>query len=145
MRVSTKVEYGLIALADIAIYSENGAVVPASDISGRQSISQKYLEQILVSLKHANLIKAHKGSGGGYTLTRSADRITVYEVLSALDDSILADSISGDVESDIRDQVRTHFWERVDASLREFAETVTLKNFIDGCKGSGNQWDMYVI
>ena len=145
MRVSTKVEYGLIALADIAIYSDGGAIVPASDISKRQNISQKYLEQILINLKHAELIKAHKGSGGGYTLTRGADKITVYEVLSALDDSILADSISGESESDIRDQVRTHFWERVDANLREFAGTVTLKDFIDGCKGKGSEWDMYVI
>ena len=108
MKVSTRVEYGLIALADIAINSVEGAVVPTSDISKRQSISQKYLEQILVSLKNAGFIKAHKGSGGGYSLTRSAEKITMYEVLSALDDSILADSFISDGESEIRDQVRTH-------------------------------------
>ncbi|MBR4554514.1 MAG: Rrf2 family transcriptional regulator [Ruminococcus sp.] len=145
MKVSTRVEYGLIALADIAIYSEEGAVVPASDISERQSISQKYLEQILVSLKHAGLIKAHKGSGGGYTLTRSADKITMSEVLNTLDDSILADSFQRDSDSSIRDQVNLCFWNHVDANLREFAETVTLADFIAGCKNKENVWDMYVI
>jgi Rrf2 family iron-sulfur cluster assembly transcriptional regulator len=145
MKVSTRVEYGLIALADIAIYSEGGAVVPTSDISKRQNISQKYLEQILVSLKHSGFIRAHKGSGGGYSLTRSASAITMYEVLSALDDSILADSFTGEGESDIRDQVRAHFWDRVDSKIREFAEAVTLADFIEGCKGRDNEWDMYVI
>ena len=145
MRISTKVEYGLVALADIAINSENDAVVPASDISERQNISQKYLEQILVSLKHAGFIRAHKGSGGGYSLTKSADKITMFEVLNALDNSILSDSIRHDTESNIRDQVNICFWNRVDSNLREFAETVTLADFIEGCKSKENVWDMYVI
>lgn len=145
MRISTKVEYGLVALADIAINSENDAVVPASDISERQNISQKYLEQILVSLKHAGFIRAHKGSGGGYSLTKSADKITMFEVLNALDNSILSDSIRHDTESNIRDQVNICFWNRVDSNLREFAETVTLADFIAGCKSKENVWDMYVI
>ena len=145
MRISTKVEYGLAALADIAIYSDNNSVVPASDISERQGISQKYLEQILVSLKHAGFIRAHKGSGGGYSLTRSAEKITMSEVLNALDNSILADSIQSGSESSIRDQVNIRFWNRVDSNLREFAETVTLADFIAGCKSKENVWDMYVI
>ncbi len=145
MRISTKVEYGLAALADIAIYSEKGAVVPASDISERQSISQKYLEQILVTLKHAGFIKAHKGSGGGYSLSRSAEKVTMSEILNALDDSILADSISRENESDIRDQINSCFWNRVDTNFRKLAETVTLADFIAGCKGRESVWDMYVI
>ena len=47
MKVSTRVEYGMLALADIAIHSEGGGSVSAPDIAERQDISRKYLEQIL--------------------------------------------------------------------------------------------------
>ena len=46
MKVSTRVEYGMLALTDIALYSENGSSVSGPDIAERQNISQKYLEQI---------------------------------------------------------------------------------------------------
>lgn len=145
MKVSTRVQYGLIALADIAVYSEKNGVVPTGDIAQRQNISQKYLEQILVTLKHAGFIKAQKGSGGGYTLRRSADSITISEVLDALDDSILADSSAGTGGSDVRDQVNLCFWNRIDSNLRDLAGTVTLEDFIAGCRSKQGEWDMYVI
>ena len=47
MKVSTRVEYGMLALTDIALYSDNGSSVSAPEIAERQNISQKYLEQIL--------------------------------------------------------------------------------------------------
>lgn len=61
MKISTKVECGIIALIDIAIHSENGEAVAVSSISKRQNISVKYLEQILVALRQAHLIRGIKG------------------------------------------------------------------------------------
>ena len=145
MKVSAKVEYGLIALADIAIYSENNTIVPASDIAEREEISQKYLEQILVNLKLAGFIVSHKGSGGGYALSRSADSINMCEVLSALDDSILADNCPDDSKSGLRQQVYICFWDKINSKLREFAEGVTLSDFISECRHTEANWDMYVI
>ena len=58
MKVSTRVEYGIIALVDIALYSENGNSVSTIDISKREGISKKYLEQIFPLLKMAGFIKA---------------------------------------------------------------------------------------
>ena len=75
MKVSTKVQYGMLALADIALYSENGSAVSGPEIAERQDISQKYLEQILTHLKQAGLIRAQKGLRGGYTLSRPADQV----------------------------------------------------------------------
>ena len=68
MRVSTRVEYGLIALMDIALHSENGSCVATWEIARRQNISKKYLEQILPQLRTGGFIKAQKGIRGGYTL-----------------------------------------------------------------------------
>ena len=75
MKISTRVEYGILALTDIAMYSECGSSVSAPDIAVRQNISHKYLEQILIHLRQAGLIRAQKGLHGGYTLSRPADRI----------------------------------------------------------------------
>lgn len=61
MKISTKVECGIIALIDIAIHSENGEAVAVSSISKRQNISVKYLEQILVALRQTHLIRGIKG------------------------------------------------------------------------------------
>ena len=81
MKVSTRVEYGMLALTDIAMYAANGTSVSAPDIAEREGISQKYLEQILTHLKQAGLIRAQKGLRGGYTLSRPADRISIADVL----------------------------------------------------------------
>ena len=91
MRVSTRVEYGLIALTDIVLYGENGSAVSAPDIAQRENISHKYLEQILLLLRQAGFIIAQKGIRGGYALAKPADKISMREVLNALDNTILAD------------------------------------------------------
>ena len=70
MKISTKVECGIIALIDIAIHSENGEAVAVSSISKRQNISVKYLEQILVALRQTHLIRGIKGFKGGYVVGR---------------------------------------------------------------------------
>ena len=92
MKVSTRVEYGMLALTDIALHSGNGSSVPAPEIAERQGISQKYLEQILTHLRQAGLIRAQKGLRGGYTLTRAADKISLAEVINALDNTILEET-----------------------------------------------------
>lgn len=82
MKISSKVECGIIALVDIAINSKDGKVVSIADIAMRQNISAKYLEQILIALKQANLIRGQKGSRGGYRLARSANKINFNEVIN---------------------------------------------------------------
>ena len=99
MKVSTRVEYGMLALTDIALHSENGSSVSAPDIAERQGISQKYLEQILTHLKQAGLIRAQKGLRGGYALTRPAGKIRLSEILNALDNSILEETGAGSGET----------------------------------------------
>ena len=148
MKVSTRVEYGVQALADIALYSETGDVVSAPDIAERQKISHKYLEQILTQLKHAGLIRAQNGLRGGYTLSRSADTIKVSEVLNALDNSILEemDSSEDTTAGSLRSAVNDCLWKRLNLALREFAESRTLWDLIQECSEQiSGGWDMYTI
>ena len=145
MKVSTRVEYGLIALTDIVINSENGSSVSAPEIAQRQKISHKYLEQILLLLRQAGFITATKGLRGGYTLSCSPDRITLSDVLNALDMNILAE-MDPKEEGGLRPVINDCFWERINNSINQYAESVTMEEFAAQCRerSTGN-WDLYVI
>ena len=147
MKVSTRVEYGMLALADIALYAENGASVSAPDIAERQNISQKYLEQILTHLKQAGLIQARKGLRGGYALARPADSIRLSEVLNALDNGILERMASGpEGDGSLRGTVNFCLWEKMNNALNEFAESKTLADFTQECRNRlSGEWDLYII
>ena len=146
MKVSTRVEYGLIALTDIAMYCENGMSVSAPDIASRQNISHKYLEHILLLLRQAGFIKARKGLKGGYVLSRLQSEITLSDVLNALDNSILAEMDDEGFEDGLGPVINNCFWGRINTQLKQYADSVTLESFVEQCKGSvPGGWDMYVI
>lgn len=147
MRVSTRVEYGMLALTDIALHSENGSTVSGPEIAERQEISQKYLEQILIQLKQAGLIRAQKGLRGGYTLARPADQIKLSEILNALDNSILEETDpAGETDGrSLRGAVNDCVWKGLNNSIVAFAESRTLSDIMQKCRELSGDWDMYVI
>ena len=89
MKLSTKGRYGLRALIDLALYSDEEAVSIQS-ISNRQNISDSYLEQLMRKLKKAGLVVSERGAQGGYRLAKPADEISVGDVLRALEGSLEA-------------------------------------------------------
>ena len=147
MRVSTRVEYGMLALVDIALYSENGTSVSAPEIAEREDISQKYLEQILTHLKQAGLIRAQKGLRGGYTLARSANQIKLSEILNALDNSILEETDpAGETDGrNLRGAVNQCVWRELNHSISVFTESRTLSDIMQKCRELSGDWDMYII
>ena len=88
MRLSTKSRYGLRALFDMA-YNTGNQPIQVKDISRRQGISPRYLEQIFQAFKKAGILESKKGPLGGYLLARKPDRITVREVIEAAEGDIL--------------------------------------------------------
>jgi Rrf2 family protein len=88
MRLSKRGEYGLramIALAEASTQGEAPVLLQIKDISQREKISPKYLEQILLALKNAGLLQSKMGLGGGYYLARPAEEITFGQVFRVLD------------------------------------------------------------
>ncbi len=148
MKVSTRVEYGLIALADIALNCEEGKTVSSADIAQRQNISQKYLEQIIMGLRQGGFVRGHKGSRGGYMLSRSPSKIYLSEILNALDNSILADVHDEDDEendkNDIRSSVNTCLWDKLNGYMRTFTGQLTLADLINEYKGSSAEQKNYM-
>ena len=148
MIVSTRVEYGMMALLDIAEHSENHMSVSTTEIAERQNVSQKYLEQILPLLRQAGLIRAQKGLRGGYSLSRSANVIKLSEVLNALDGSILAGmEVAEDGQGgSLRGVVNECLWESINERIREYAKNRTLGDLLEECRRkAAGSWADYII
>ncbi len=146
MRVSTRVEYGLIALTDIVLYGENGSAVSAPDIAQRENISHKYLEQILLLLRQAGFIIAQKGLRGGYALAKPADTISMREVLNALDNTILADMDDDKGNDGLRSIIKNCFWKEINKNLNQYTGEMKLSEFAGQCRNKvAGGWDNYVI
>ncbi len=84
MRVSSRGEYGLRALYDLAEHYDEGPVSSAA-ISKRQHIPQDYLNQLLIVLRHAGFIRSARGRRGGHQLARSPQKIRLRDAVRALD------------------------------------------------------------
>jgi Rrf2 family transcriptional regulator, cysteine metabolism repressor len=80
VNISVKGEYALHAVFDLAVHN-SGEPVKIADIARRQKIPQKFLELILASLKQGGFVESRRGAEGGYMLARSAESMTVGEVL----------------------------------------------------------------
>ncbi|MEZ4599361.1 MAG: Rrf2 family transcriptional regulator [Syntrophotaleaceae bacterium] len=88
MRLSTKSRYGLRALFDMAFNAGN-LPIQVKEISNRQEISPRYLEQIFQSFKKAGILKSKKGPQGGYFLAKNPEDITVLEIIEAAEGDTL--------------------------------------------------------
>lgn len=85
MKLSKRGEYGMRALIYLTLVQEDQAVVPIKQIAENENIPLKFLEQILLSLKNAGLLKSKMGANGGYYLAKSGDEITLGEIERILD------------------------------------------------------------
>jgi Rrf2 family protein len=87
MNISTRGRYGLRALLEIAVQPK-GRPLTIRDISEKQQMSVTYLEQILHKLKKAGIVRSKRGARGGYVLARDGNKITVSQIINALDGPI---------------------------------------------------------
>lgn len=131
IKISTKGIYGIIAIMDVYIYSENKPVNIKS-IAERQDISNKYLEQIFRELKKAKLVKSKRGAYGGYILAKPAKKINVKEVLDILEGSLSpVECVEFDSESkcNLYEKCVTKIlWKKILDDLNTFTKSVSLFN-----------------
>ncbi len=85
MIFSAKTEYGLVALIELAAAYPGGGVLQVAEIAQRQGIPDRYLEQMLTSLRRARILRSIRGPRGGYQLARPAAEICVAEVVHCLE------------------------------------------------------------
>ncbi|MFV0307942.1 MAG: RrF2 family transcriptional regulator [Desertimonas sp.] len=88
MRVSTRGDYACRALLSLALHGDESGPTSVRDIAERTGLPQPYLEQILLALKGAGLVRSKRGVGGGYVLARDAEDIRLSEIVAAVDGPI---------------------------------------------------------
>ena len=124
MKISSKGDYGLRAVVDLAQHHEAGSPVQVKDIARRQQIPEEYLGQLMVGLRRAGLVHSVRGAAGGYLLARPPAEITVAQVLETLEGPLaLVDGLSGPPPSDAGRRgpggaIRELWWEATQAATR---------------------------
>jgi Rrf2 family cysteine metabolism transcriptional repressor len=149
VRFSTKGRYGLRAMIDLAVYS-NGEHVTLASIAERQGISTNYLEQVFSTLRKSGLVKSAKGAQGGYMLSEDPSDIKVGRILRALEGPLSVtdedDEEVSENESSIRKCIRINVWEKMNKSLNELVDSITLEDLAeDYRKRNGIDSTMYYI
>ena len=124
MRMSTKGRFAINALIDLALRESAGPVALAS-ISQRQQISLSYLEQLFSRLRRDGMVESTRGPGGGYTLGRSADSISVADVVRAVDEPL---EDGGDEDRSLG--MSRALWERLNAVMLTHMSTITLASLV---------------
>ena len=126
MRLTTKGRYAVTAVLDLAFHQEKGPVSLAA-ISERQDISLSYLEQLFAKLRRNNIVNSTRGPGGGYTLQRNAEEISVSDIILAVDESVKMAGC-GDTEACQGDyQCLTHdLWQELSNEIKGFLDGISL-------------------
>jgi len=136
MRLSTQSRYGVRAIFDIAYHSE-GLETQVKDISRRQGITPRYLEQIFQKIKKAGIVGSKRGPLGGYFLTKKPEEITVGEVVritegGGIDPVLCVNADDSSQPCDKLGECVTHIiWNEAGNRLKEYFDSITIK---DLCK-----------
>ena len=124
MRMSTKGRFAVNALIDLALREAAGPVALAS-ISQRQQISLSYLEQLFSRLRRDGVVESTRGPGGGYTLGRSADTISVADIVTAVDEPV-----DGQGDDERTFGLSKALWERLNTVMLAHMATITLHSLV---------------
>ena len=135
MRVSAKADYGIRALIELAaLEEESEAPVKRDQIGAAQDIPVAFLENILLELKRAGLVRSVRGQQGGFRLARATGDITLAEIIRALDGPLA--SVRGSRPEDLAYAGRAaplrDVWIAVRVNLRAVLEHITLADLLAG-------------
>ncbi|MCI2105218.1 MAG: Rrf2 family transcriptional regulator [Intestinimonas sp.] len=141
MKITTKGRYALRVMIDLAIH-DRGKYIPLRDISARQGITVKYLEQIIPSLSRAGYLRSSRGNSGGYRLTRRPTEYTAGEILRTMEGNLAPVACLEDDENQCPrcgDCATLSFWEGLDEVIRQYVDSVTLQDLVDHLSSNENQ------
>ena len=139
MRVSTRGDYACRALLSLALHAHEMGPQSVRDIAARTALPQPYLEQILLALKGAGLVRSKRGVGGGYVLARDPSLISLAEIVSAVDGPI----VLGDFGEPHKDGACDHegqcvllsVWATVGEQMRQELQAQSLAEMVRRSQG----------
>lgn len=133
MRISTKGRYALRVMIDLAV-NDKGEFIALKDISTRQNITIKYLEQIVTVLNKAGFLRSMRGNNGGHRLARAPKDYVVGDILRVMEGNLspveCAAKESG-VECPLSDNcVTLSFWQGLDKVVNDYVDKFTLEDLV---------------
>ncbi len=127
MRLTTKGRFAVAAMLDLAL---NASELPVSlaEISQRQEISLSYLEQLFAKLRRGGLVDSVRGPGGGYVLARNSEKISIAEIIFAVDEPIDATQCEGkrDCKGHQNPCLTHDLWEGLNCHIIKYLEDINL-------------------
>jgi Rrf2 family iron-sulfur cluster assembly transcriptional regulator len=131
MRLTTKGRFAVTAMLDLALRHKQGPVTLAG-IGVRQSISLSYLEQLFGKLRRHALVESVRGPGGGYRLARPTEKVSVAEIILAVDEPLDATQCGGLENCQEDKRCMTHnLWATLNEKLYDYLNSVTLQDLVD--------------
>ena len=135
MQVSARADYALRAAAELAQAAAEGkGPLKGERISEAQGIPKKFMENILLDLKHSGIVRTQRGAAGGYWLARPAGETTLADIIRAVEGPLA--NVRGEFPETVEYQgvarPLTEVWIAVRANLRAVLETVTLADLVEG-------------
>ena len=131
MRLTTKGRFAVTAMIDLGL---NGGERPVtlSAISERQNISLSYLEQLFAKLRRHGIVESVRGPGGGYCLARDAAKISVADVIIAVDEPLDATQCGGRENCKSEHRCMTHdLWSTLNRKMLDYLASVNLAELVD--------------
>ena len=139
VKVSTRGDYASRALLSLALHSGQDVPTSVRDIADRTGLPQPYLEQILLALKGAGLVRSKRGVGGGYILARPPADITLGQIVSAVDGPIQAGDFGEPHQNGACDHegqcVLLAVWSEVGQHMRRHLDSFTLADMVQRASG----------
>lgn len=132
MKVSTKGRYALRLMLDLAL-NNTGEYIKIKNISERQEVSEKYLEQIVTALSKSGYVKSVRGAQGGYKLAFPPEKYTVGMILRLTEGSLSPVAcIEDETECGRIDECITiEVWKRLDEAIKGVVDSITLADLVD--------------
>ncbi len=126
----SKSEYALLALLELALAQTSGEPLQIREIASRQAIPDRYLEQLLATLRREGLVRSQRGAKGGYLLGREPRQISLWEVLQAIEGAEPT-TASGSEEPTLEAQIVRETWFKGCLAAEQVLRTVTLQNLLE--------------
>lgn len=149
MKVSTRGDYASRALLSLALHAGQTQPTSVRDIAERTGLPQPYLEQILLALKGAGLVRSKRGVGGGYILARSPAEITLSQIVSAVEGPIVAGDFGEPHQNGACDHegqcVLLSVWAEVGEHMRRHLESFTLADMAERANGNGAPVEALIV
>jgi Rrf2 family transcriptional regulator, cysteine metabolism repressor len=131
MNVSSKSRYALMALVELDLRTRGGGKpVRLADLARERGIPEQFLEQLFAGLRRGGLVVGHRGVGGGFTFARRPDRLTVLEVVRALDGAVAIDW--GSAERDVEERAGSGaVWQAAGEAYQQVLASTTISDLAE--------------